>query len=104
MICDYATGLIVATFFKNSPKSNNGRLSSSAGLIGIFRKVLILSIVAIAHMIDILTTNSNIIRDAIIISYIVNESISIIENAGLMGIPIPDKIKNAIAALQEDKK
>ena len=96
---DYLMGLIVAGVFKRSGKSENGALDSRAGFKGLLKKSIILLIVLIAYRLD-LVLGSAFIKDAVIIGYIANETISIIENAGLMGIPIPDVIKRAIDILK----
>jgi toxin secretion/phage lysis holin len=98
MIADYITGIIVAGIFKNSKKSENGTLESVAGWKGLCRKGGTLLIVLIAFRLDIML-GSSFIRDAVVIGYIANESLSIIENLGLMGIPIPEQLKNGINAL-----
>jgi toxin secretion/phage lysis holin len=100
MAVDYITGLMVAGIFKKSTKSCNGGLSSNSGFKGLCRKGVTLLIVMVACQLDILL-NSTIIRDITIISFIVNELISIIENAGLMGVPVPDVIRNAIDILKK---
>ncbi|MBK5898679.1 phage holin family protein [Catonella massiliensis] len=105
MAIDYISGLIVAAVFKKSPKTETGALESRAGFKGLFRKGMTLLIVLIACRMD-LVMHTNFIRDAVVIAYIVNESISIIENAGLMGIPVPKAIIKAIDILKrkEDEK
>ena len=95
---DYITGLIVAGVFHNSEKTENGTLESRAGYKGLCRKGVILLIVLIAVRLD-MVVGSDLIRDAVIIAFICNESISIIENAGLMGVPIPKTLKRAIEIL-----
>ena len=95
---DYLTGLIVAGVFHKSSKSENGALESRAGWKGLCRKGVTLVIVIIAYRLD-LVVGSNFIRDAVIIAFIANETISIVENAGLMGIPIPAVITKAIDIL-----
>lgn len=104
MAVDYITGWIVAGVFKNSEKSENGGLSSSAGFKGLAKKGVMLLFVLVAYRLD-LTVGSTYIRDAVIIAFIANEVISITENAGLMGIPIPTVIIKAIDVLKsrEDK-
>ena len=97
---DYLMGLIVAGVFKRSGKSENGALDSRAGFKGLLKKSVVLLIVLIAYRLD-LVLGSAFIKDAVIIGYIANETISIIENAGLMGIPIPDVIKKAIDILKK---
>ena len=99
---DYLTGLIVAGVFHKSPKSKNGSLESKAGWKGLCRKGTTLLVVLIACRLDILM-NTTIIRDGVIIAYILNETISIIENAGLMGLPIPEVITKAIEILKNKK-
>lgn len=103
MAIDYITGLIVAGVFNKSKKTDNGALESRAGWKGICRKGMTLLIVLIAHRLD-LVMGSNFIRDVVVIAYIANEAISIIENAGLMGIPIPAIIVRAIEVLKNKNK
>ena len=98
MAIDYITGLIVAGVFHNSEKTANGALESRAGWKGLCRKGVTLLVVLVACRLD-LVMGSNFIRDAVIIAFVANETISIIENAGLMGIPIPAAIMRAIEIL-----
>ncbi|WP_313342480.1 phage holin family protein [Sedimentibacter sp.] len=102
MAVDYITGLIVAGVFKKSGKSEMGALESKAGFKGLCRKGMILGIVFIATQLDLLS-GTELIRDTVIIGYVVNEAVSIIENAGLMGVPIPDIIKRALEILKSKK-
>lgn len=102
MAVDYITGLIVAGVFKKSGKSETGALESRAGFKGLFRKGMILGIVFIATQLDMLS-DTEIIRDTVIIGYIANEAVSIIENAGLMGVPIPAVIVKAVELLKKKK-
>ena len=97
---DYITGLIVAGVFHNSGKTENGSLESRAGWKGLCRKGVTLLIVLIGCRLD-LVMETNFIRDGVVIAFIANETISIIENAGLMGIPIPSTITNAIEVLKK---
>ena len=103
MVADYLTGLIVAGVFKNSPKTATGALQSKAGLIGLIKKCMILFMLLIACRLDILL-NTTVIRDGTCISFIINELISITENAGLMGVPIPPPIKRAIDVLKSKEE
>ncbi len=100
MSLDYITGFLVAAVFKKSSKSKEGTLKSEIGFKGLFKKSIILTIVFISVRLDLIM-NTRFIRDTVIIAYIVNETISIIENVGLMGIPIPKIIKNSIEALKK---
>lgn len=95
---DYVTGLIVAGVFHNSGKTESGALESRAGWKGLCRKGMTLLIVLIACRLDLII-NTNFVRDAVVIGYIANETISIVENAGLMGLPIPSAITKAIEVL-----
>ena len=99
MLIDYVTGLIVAGVFHASPKSSGGALSSAVGFKGICRKFVILLIVVVACRVDLLLDTS-IIRDATCIGFCANELLSITENAGLMGIPRPRKLVDAIEVLR----
>lgn len=98
---DYVTGLIVAGVFHTSPKTENGALESRAGWKGLCRKGVTLLVVLVACRLDIVM-GSNFIRDAVIIAFVANETISIIENAGLMGVPIPAVVVKAIEVLKEN--
>lgn len=99
MAIDYITGLIVAGVFKSSPKTQSGALESRAGYKGLFRKGMTLLMVLIATRLDLIM-ETHFVRDAVVIAYIVNESISIVENAGLMGLPVPQAIIKAIDILK----
>ena len=98
MAIDYVSGLVVAGVFHNSKKTSSGALESKAGWKGLCRKGMSLLFVLIAYRLD-LAIGSNYIRDAVIIGFIVNETISIVENAGLMGVPLPEVINKAIDIL-----
>jgi len=99
MAIDYLTGLIVAGVFHNSKKTESGALESRAGFKGLCRKGVALLIVLVACRLDVMI-NSNFIRDAVVIAFVANEALSIIENAGLMGVPIPAVIVKAIEVLR----
>lgn len=98
MSIDYLSGLIVAGVFHNSPKTGTGTLESRAGWKGLCRKCMTLLFVLIAYRLD-LEIGTNYIRDAVIIGFMANELISIVENAGLMGLPLPAVITKAIDVL-----
>lgn len=99
---DYITGLVVAGVFHNSPKTETGTLESRAGLKGLIRKVTVLLFVLIGYRLDV-AVGVTYIKDAVCIAFIANELLSIVENAGLMGLPIPSVITNAIDILQKKK-
>ena len=100
MAIDYATGLIVAGVFHTSPKSEGGALESRAGWKGLIRKGVTLLFVLIAARLD-MVMGTTMIRDGVIIGFLLNELISIVENAGLMGIQLPAVLNNAIELLKK---
>lgn len=99
MAVDFLMGLALAGIFKKSSKSETGALESKAGWKGICRKGVTLFIVLIAHRLD-LALGVDYIRTATIIGFVANEAISIIENAGLMGVPLPKALIKAIELLK----
>ena len=99
MAVDYITGLMVAGVFHNSKKTASGTLESRAGFKGLCRKALILIFVLIAQRLDIMC-DVDYIRNAVIIGFCANDLISIVENAGLMGVPLPEVIVKAVDVLQ----
>jgi toxin secretion/phage lysis holin len=100
MVADYVAGLVVAGVFKKSGKSENGALNSNVGWKGLCKKGMTLVIVLVAHRLD-LSLDTEFIKDAAIIGYIVNELLSIVENIGLMGVYIPPAISQAIDVLRK---
>lgn len=99
MAVDFAMGLTIAAWFKKSDKSINGALSSAAGFKGLCKKCATLLCVLVAYRLDI-ALGLGYIRTATIVAFIVNEAISILENAGIMGVPIPPVILKAIDILK----
>ncbi len=99
MAVDYITGLIVAGVFKKSHKSESGALESEIGWKCLSKKGVTLLIVLVSVQLDLIT-GTEVIRDAVIIAYSINEAISIIENVGLMGMYIPPVIVKAIELLK----
>ncbi|REK77525.1 phage holin family protein [Paenibacillus paeoniae] len=91
---DYVSGVAA------SIKEGKG-LSSSFGAWGLARKGLMLLVILLAHRVDILLETSNVTMGAAIYFYIANELISITENYGRMGLPLPEKIRKLIAVLKE---
>lgn len=100
MVIDYMSGLIVAGVFHTSKKTESGTLESRAGWKGLCRKCVTLLFVLVAHRLD-MAIGVDYIRNAVIIGFMANELISIVENAGLMGIPLPKVIQNAIDILTD---
>lgn len=100
MCADYITGLVTAGIFKASPKSATGALESRASLKGLFRKGGILLMVFISVQLD-KVTGMELIRNAVVTGFIASEGISIIENLGLMGLPMPAIIVKALDTLKQ---
>ncbi|WP_455718343.1 phage holin family protein [Anaerosporobacter sp.] len=100
MAVDFIMGLIIGFVLKKSTKTESGAGSSKACWVGLARKGGTLLIVLVGYQLD-KVTGLGYIRSAVIIAFIVNEAISIVENAGLMGIPIPSVITKAIDVLKD---
>lgn len=96
---DYISGSIVALVFHKSSKTESGAYNSAYGLKGLFKKGLMLLFVLVAVQIDRLL-GSDYVRDAVCISFCANEILSIIENLGLAGIPMPQAVVKALEKLQ----
>lgn len=93
VVADYITGFIAGAV--------EGKLNSEVGFKGIFKKVLIFAVVAIAHQIDIFTgSDSQMIMSATVAFYIWNELLSILENVGRTGLPLPDVLLRAVEVLR----
>ena len=95
---DYLSGLILAAVFRKSRKSPSGALESRAGFIGLCKKCMMLFFVLVAARLDLLL-GSSYLRSAVILAFCANETLSLIENAGLMGLPIPKVIRKAVDLL-----
>lgn len=93
-VVDYITGVMCAVADK--------KLSSEVGFKGICRKVLIFILVGIANILDVQVIGTgSILRTAVIFFYISNEGVSLLENAGHLGLPIPEKLKLVLAQLHD---
>ena len=91
---DYVTGVMCAVVDK--------KLSSSVGFKGIFKKILIFALVGVGHILDTMVIGTgSVLRTAIIFFYLSNEGISLIENAGHLGLPIPAKLKTVLEQLHD---
>ncbi|MBE6760156.1 MAG: phage holin family protein [Ruminococcaceae bacterium] len=108
VLIDYITGVVLAAVFKKTNKSTNGKLDSRAGLKGLCRKGEIFLLVIVAQRLDDLCGMGGVLRTGVIFALVANEAISIIENLGLMGLPLPAVLVKAIDQLHdkcpEDKK
>ena len=106
LICigvDYVSGSIVALVFHKSQKSESGAYNSAYGVKGLFKKGLMLLFVLVAVQIDRLL-GADYVRDAMCIGFSANEIISIVENLGLAGIPMPDAVTKALEQLQKKQR
>ena len=91
---DYVTGVMCAIVDK--------KLSSAVGFKGIFKKILIFALVGVGHIIDTMVIGTgSVLRTAVIFFYLSNEGISLIENAGYLGLPIPAKLKSVLEQLHD---
>ena len=92
MVLDYVTGLMCAIADK--------KLSSSVGFKGICKKVLIIMLVGVAHVVDLhVVGTGDALRSAVVCFYLSNEGVSMLENAAHLGLPVPDKLKGILAQL-----
>jgi toxin secretion/phage lysis holin len=95
-VIDYGTGMAAGYA--------EGTLSSKVGFKGIAKKVMIFVMVALAHQVDSALGTKNMFRDATIVFYMANELLSIFENAGRMGVPVPDRLMQAVEVLKGKSK
>ena len=94
VVIDYVTGIMCAAIDK--------KLSSEVGFVGIFKKVLIFIMVGIGHILDAyILGEGEVLRTAVIFFYLSNEGVSLLENAGHIGLPIPQKLKDILEQLHE---
>ena len=100
MAVDYISGSLVALVFHNSNKSETGSYNSTYGLKGLCKKCMMLLFVVVAVQADNLT-GGDFVRDAVCIGFCTNEILSIVENLGLAGIPMPQAVVKALEQLQE---
>ena len=97
VVVDYLTGVMVAVLDK--------KLSSEVDFHGIFKKVVIFALVAVGHIVDsYVIQNGSVIRTAVIFFYLSNEGISILENASVLGLPVPQKLKDVLEQLKDGKE
>lgn len=101
IVLDFLLGVLVASVFKTSTKTESGTLSSKVMLKGLVKKICMLCLVAIAYRLDILL-NVHMIKSGTIIAFIIEELLSIIENIGLTGVKIPQVISKAIDVLNKN--
>ncbi|MEK3699370.1 phage holin family protein [Paenibacillus sp. FSL R10-2199] len=92
VIVDFVTGWAAAWI--------NGELRSMKGYIGVAKKISIFMFITVAHVIDMVLGDMHYLRDAVVFFYMANELLSIIENAGKMGVPMPPVLRDAVAVLE----
>ena len=102
MCVDYVSGSMVALVFHKSTKTESGAYNSAYGLKGLCKKCLMLLFVLVAVQVD-RVLGADYVRDAVCIGFCANEILSIIENLGLAGIPMPEGIIKALEQLQTKK-
>ena len=103
MTTDYISGWIVAWCGK-SPKTENGGLSSKIGFIGIAKKAFIMLLVLLATLLDrVIGGDTAVFQSSLVLYYIANEGLSILENAALIGVRFPAKLKKALETMREQE-
>ena len=103
MTTDYVSGWIVAWCGK-SPKTENGGLSSKIGFIGIAKKAFIMILVLLATLLDrVIGGDTAVFQSSLVLYYIANEGLSILENAALLGVKFPAKLKKALETMREQE-
>lgn len=103
MAVDLLSGIAVALLFHKSKKTPTGSYSSAYGFKGLCKKAMLLSVVAVGHQMD-LVLGTGYIRTALCVGFLSNEVLSIVENAGLMGIPLPQSFIRALDALRSKEE
>ena len=103
MAVDYISGSLVALVFQKSNKTESGAYDSRYGWKGLCRKGLMLLFVLVAVRVDALM-GADYVRDAVCIGFCVNEILSIVENLGLAGVPMPEAVVKALEQLQNVQK
>ena len=99
MAVDYITGIVLAALGRSN-KSDSGHISSHAAVTGIIKKGVVLLIVLVAAALEG-ATGTEFIRDTVIIFFIGSEGLSIVENAGLLGVPMPEALKKWFEVLRD---
>lgn len=100
MAADYLTGVLVAAVWQRSDKSASGALDSRAGFQGLVKKGMILLLVWLGVLLD-RAAGAGYVRTAVVLFFVGNEGLSLLENLGLMGVPFPAFLRRALQALQE---
>lgn len=101
MTVDYLTGLLIAAVWNKSPKSANGALESKAAGKGLIRKGMYIFAVLVACQVDQTIGLNDLARNATIYGFLGVEGLSIVENMGIMGVPMPPVIKRSFELLKK---
>lgn len=100
MVADYLTGVLVAAIWRRSNKSETGALDSKAGFKGICKKCVILLLVWLGALLDG-AIGAEYVRMAVVLFFVGNEGLSLLENVGLMGVPYPAFLQRALESLRD---
>ena len=92
VVMDYISGVVAA--------AKEGKLNSEVGMWGIPKKIAIFAVVAIAHLVDSVLGDAHLFRDAAIFFYLANELLSVTENLGRIGVPVPSVVQKAVDVLR----
>ena len=92
VVMDYVSGVVAA--------AKEGKLNSEVGMWGIPKKIAIFAVVAIAHLVDSVLGDAHLFRDAAIFFYLANELLSVTENLGRIGVPVPSVVQKAVDVLR----
>lgn len=101
MAVDYLLGVLIALVWHKSQKTADGTFESNASLKGLLRKFSVLAVVYVAVQLDTVAGTGGYLRTAVILFFIANEGFSVIENLGIMGVPMPKQMKDAFAAIKQ---
>lgn len=104
MALDYISGMVLAGVFKASGKTISGGMDSKVGYIGLMKKVGIILALLVATTVDRMIGSEALVRTAVIIFFVSNEGLSVLENLALMGLPLPEPLKNALNQLKQSNK
>lgn len=101
MVLDVLTGAIVALWLKKSKKTESGGFSATVFRKGVFQKVLILAVIAVSVIIDHVMT-TDLMRDIVVMFYIAEEAMSVIENANSLGVPVPKRLMQVLDVIENE--
>ena len=100
MAVDYLLGILIALVWHKSQKTADGTFESNASLKGLLRKFSVLLVVYVAVQLDAVAGTGGYLRTAVILFFVANEGFGVAENLGIMGVPMPEQVKDAFAAIK----